>query len=118
MIALLLAILPLDDATCERCDLIELNHVHDDCGQHTFSQLIFWEWTGTKHDVIAWRLVKYTTQHPTRDWRRGGYYVRWLEGDKTREIRSPCYRESWTQYDVEMHERNELPKERRRELRE
>ena len=41
----------------------------------------------------------------------------WHDGEQIRQIRSKSIRETWTQYDPELVEREYLPKERRKELR-
>ena len=41
----------------------------------------------------------------------------WQDGEQIRHIHSKSIRETWTQYDPELVEREYLPKERRRELR-
>jgi hypothetical protein len=66
--------------------------------------------------VLAWRLVKNDAQFPQRDWERGGYLSVWQDGDVLRQIRAAAIRETWTQYDPELVEREWLPKEMRREL--
>jgi len=41
----------------------------------------------------------------------------WQDGEQIRHLRSKSIRETWTQYDPELIEREYLPKERRKELR-
>jgi hypothetical protein len=41
----------------------------------------------------------------------------WQDGEQIRHIRSKSIRETWTQYDPELVEREFLPKEKRKELR-
>jgi hypothetical protein len=67
--------------------------------------------------VRAWRLVKNPSQLPQRDWASGGYSATWQDGEQIRHIRSKSIRETWTQYDPELVEREFLPKEKRKELR-
>lgn len=72
-----------------------------------------------QHDfeVVAWRLLKHSNQLPQSDWKRGGFVATWQDGDVLRSVRSPLYRESWTQYDPELLEREYLSKHDRRGLR-
>jgi hypothetical protein len=56
-------------------------------------------------------------QLPQRDFRDGGYSSVWHDGDLLRDVHAESMRESWTQYDPELIEREFLPKERRKELR-
>jgi len=41
----------------------------------------------------------------------------WHDGEQLRNVHSRSIRETWTQYDPELVEREYLPKERRKELR-
>jgi hypothetical protein len=61
-------------------------------------------------------LVKNPSQLPQRDWSGGGYSAMWQDGEQIRHIRSKSIRETWTQYDPELVEREYLPKEKRKEL--
>lgn len=67
--------------------------------------------------VRAWRLVKHPSQRPTRDYKNGGYTAVWQDGEIMRRVNAPSMRETWTQYDPELFDREFLPKEQRRELR-
>jgi hypothetical protein len=109
---------PQGDVARDQVDLIELNHLYDDTGRHVFDQLIFYDWSplDCRYVVRAWRLVKNPTQLPTRTWPSGLYCAAWTDNDALREVRAPAMRESWTQYDPELVEREFMPKERRREL--
>lgn len=117
MIALLLlSIVPHDDVIRESCDVLWLEHFYDEQGRLVFDQLIFLDWTGERYDVRAWRLIKHPIQLPFRD-PSGRYAVLFQDGETTRRIEALSFRESWDQYDPELHEREKLPKEFRRELR-
>jgi hypothetical protein len=116
---LALGIAPKDDVVRESVDLIELNHFYDEHGRLVFDQVIFYDWSAgeARYNVRAWRLVKNPAQLPQRDWRLGGYSAMWQDGEQIRYIHSASIRETWTQYDPELVEREYLPKERRKELR-
>jgi len=103
----------------ESVDLIELNHFYDEHGRLVFDQVIFYDWSlsESRYNVRAWRLVKNPSQLPQRDWASGGYSAMWQDGEQIRHIRSKSIRETWTQYDPELVEREFLPKEKRKELR-
>jgi hypothetical protein len=105
--------------TRESVDLIELNHFYDEHGRLVFDQVIFYDWSASeaRYNVRAWRLVKNPAQLPQRDWAAGGYTAMWHDGEQIRHLRSKSIRETWTQYDPELVEREYLPKERRKELR-
>lgn len=115
----LLAVVPQDSVTRETVDLVELNHFYDENGRLVFDQVIFYDWSpkDARYNVRAWRLVKDTSQVPQRDWRDGCYSALWHDGEQLRKVQSQSIRETWTQYDPELMEREYLPKERRKELR-
>jgi hypothetical protein len=109
---------PIEDVPRDRIDLIEVNHFHDDQGRLVFDQVIFYEWSPEKgrHQVQAWRLLKNASQRPHRDYRTGEYVATWLDGETFREVRAATMRETWTQYDPELVEREHLAKEKRKDL--
>lgn len=103
----------------DRVALVEVNHYYDEYGKHVFDQLIFYDWNeeNGRYDVVAWRLIKHDTMLPTTDYDRGCYNVTWMDGDFPRLVRVEQIRETWTQYDPELLERDALPESKRRELR-
>ena len=109
---------PQQDVARETVDLIEINHFYDEHGRLVFDQVIFYDWSqdDARYMVRAWRLVKNPAQLPQRDWKDGGYAAVWQDGDLMRHVRAKSFRETWTQYDPELIEREFLPKERRKEL--
>lgn len=119
LVLALLSIIPHDDKLRESVDLIELNKFYDDDGKLVFPQLIFYDWSKSeaRYVVRAWRLVKDESQLPRRDWKTGGYVAIWQDGEQPRYIWSKHIRETWTQFDPELVQREILPKERRKELR-
>ena len=110
---------PVSETVAERVDLIELNHFYDDRGRLVFDQLIFYEWSPWQHryHVRDWRMIKNRGQLPERDWRRNQYRVRWFDGDVPREVTAPVMQQTWTQHDPELVNRQYLPKDVRRGLR-
>lgn len=100
----------------DSCHLIEINHYYDENGKLVFDQIIFWDWhcDGQQH-VCAWRLLKQAEQLPCRV--RGAWRCVWTDGDVLRRVTAPAMRETWTQYDPELADREPWPKEKRRELR-
>lgn len=116
---LLLAALPTGrDVAVDHVDLIEINHFFDEKGKLVFDQVIFYDWSKThsRYQVRAWRLLRDRGQYPERDWRRGEWWSLWHDGETLREVRAPAFRETWTQHDPELTERDYLPKEKRRDL--
>ena len=112
-------IAPREDVARESVDLIELNHFYDEHGRLVFDQVIFYDWSSAdaRYNVRAWRLVKNPAQLPQRDWSTGYFSAMWQDGEQLRHVQSQSFRETWTQYDPELVEREYLPKERRKELR-
>jgi len=100
----------------DRVSLVEVNHFYDNEARLVFDQLIFWDWHPAEgcYNVAAWRLLKSDSQLPTYE---QGYYVTlWHDGDTLRRVKAKQYLESWTTYDPELHNRQFLPKEKRRLL--
>lgn len=110
---------PIEDVARDKVDLIEHNHFYDEQGRLVFDQIIFYDWSpaDSRYMVRAWRLVKNPAQVPERDWRGDGYLAIWQDGEILRSVRAASMRETWTQYDPELYEREFLAKERRKELR-
>ncbi|MEQ8790501.1 MAG: hypothetical protein RIC55_29665 [Pirellulaceae bacterium] len=102
----------------DRVDLIEVNHVYDERGRLSFSQIIFYDWSPRvgRFQVRAWRMLKTQSQIPHRDWTTNDFVAVWHDEGILREVHADNFRESWTQHDPELIEREHLPKERRREL--
>lgn len=116
----LLCVVPINEGTViqQKVDLIEVNHFYDENGKKVFSQILFYEWNRfeSRHDVLAWRLLrKMNYRKPVRT-RKGDYKIVWDDNGQLREVECLVFRESWTQYDPELIERNYLPKEQRKGL--
>jgi len=107
-----------DSVVKDVVDLVEINHYHDARGEHVFDQLIFYDWSSQKHrfQVRAWRLIKTESQLPRRAHRQGNWLVRWHDDGILREVTAASQRETWTQYDPELIERDNLPQEQRLDL--
>lgn len=114
IVLFMLSIVPHSPVLRDSVEVLELNSFYDCEGKLVFVQLIGWEANGT---VCFWRMVKGDQHRPTRDWKNGSYRVTFMDGDQTRTIAAPSFRESWTQVDVELENRAILPAEKRRELR-
>ncbi|QDV13942.1 hypothetical protein CA51_38340 [Rosistilla oblonga] len=107
--------IPGTQSADEQVDLIELNHFFDEHGRHVFDQVIFYEWSQTHHrfHVKAWRLVKDPQQLPQKSWKPIGYRCVWHDDGVLRKVRSPAYRETWSQVDPERTNRQLLPQDQR-----
>lgn len=109
---------PRDEVTVDRVDLVELNHFFDDHGRLVLDQLIYYDWSPaeSRFQVRAWRLLKNPAQLPKRDGADGEFVARWHDGQVLRKVHARQFRETWTQYDPELFEREFLPKDKRRDL--
>ncbi len=116
---ILFATIPVDLTANDTADLVELNHFYDEEGRKVFDQVIWYDWNETysRFDVIDWRLVKCESILPVVDRERGGYSQVWWDGESARVVKSKGMRETWTQYDPELCERESLAKDQRRGLR-
>jgi hypothetical protein len=111
---------PVEPAVDE-VDLVEINHFFDEQGRLVFDQIIFYEWCSQecRYQVRDWRLLKTPGQVPLRNWRDGNFVAIWhdfKERDLLRRVNARMIRETWTQYDPELVEREFLPEGKRREL--
>lgn len=102
----------------DHVDLVEVNHYHDEQGRHVFDQMIFYDWNPhqRRFHVRAWRLIKEPTQVPRLDSRRNVWRVVWHDAGVLREVTADSHRETWTQYDPELINREHLAQDHRREL--
>lgn len=109
----LLATVPVEDVVLrDRVEVIETNHFYDADAKPVFTQAIFWS---DDNRIIDWRLVRNRQDEPRanievrRDYRTGGYVAAWDDNGLLREVRAKCWRETWTQYDVELVDRDKWP---------
>lgn len=121
LLLLLCGVTPIENFVQDEVDLVEINHFHDEKGRLVFDQIIFYDWCPLQHryNVRDWRLLKSMGQIPVRDWRTGQFVAVWhdfKEKNVLRTVRAASVRESWTQYDPELVEREFLAQEKRREL--
>ena len=112
---------PADEVTVDEVDVVEVNHFYDDQGRLVFDQVIYYDWSPihSRYQVRDWRLLKSPTQVPLRDWRDGGYVSEWedfKQRNGLRRVKSKSVRETWTQHDPELVEREFLAQENRTEL--
>lgn len=104
-----LTILPQGELP-ERCDLIECNHFFDSDGREVFVQHLAWDWHARHgcHHIATWALCK---QEQARHCYTSGD---WIVCMKERQFRAPVYRETWTQHDPELLDRERWPVANRR----
>ena len=109
---------PVEDLAVDRVDLIEVNHFYDEKGRLVFDQIIFYDWSATRsrYNIRDWRLLKTRAQLPRRDSQNQCFVAVWHDGNILRQVIATSCRESWTQYDPELTERQFLPKDRRPQL--
>lgn len=145
MCLFLFSITPLNDVPVARCEVIELNHYYDK-GRLVFDQIIYWgRYQGVEGlHVLEWRLVKdcrrdlteqerdqMREEFPGMDcheklWigspmvprRKGGEWeATWLDPEGVLlRVRACSFRETHTDYDQELEDREIVPKEDRRRI--
>ena len=106
ILLLIACILPVGSEPV-RCDQIELNRVYNDDGQLWLEQVIFWRW----EPAVGWACEGWRRLDHGR-LRKTPHGWRWEEPGLCVEAR--VMRQSWTQYDRELVNRDEWPVERRR----
>ncbi len=119
IVLLALSVVPPTDVCSETVDVVEVNHFYDDQGRLVFDQVIFYDWhhQQSHYHVRAWRLIKTPSQIPRRcHSSQFGYVTIWHDGYALRRVVAISLRETWTQYDPELLERELLPKQLRCEL--
>jgi len=120
MILVLFSIVPHDKQILEdKFDKVELNHFYDDQGRHTFDQVIWYDWDHLRnqHKVESWRLVKSPEILPVLNRNTNKYESLFYDKDaKFHLVIADYYIESWTQYDVELVDRENYDKDKRKDL--
>ena len=113
-------------------DVQELNHFYDDRGAPALDQVIWWrrKWSYCnlltnaykverryvyEHRIVDWRLIKNADSYPFRV--PGGWMMVFYDGKTNvyRCVRFKILDESWTMFDHELMDRDNLP-ENKREL--
>jgi hypothetical protein len=118
VIALLFAFV-LSTATPQpiKVDAVEINHYHDAKGEYVFSQLILRRWlrlaAGSGHRVEDWRLIK-SDRHLTITSKHGRKQIMFTEDGILRVLEVSRIRETWTQIDPELVDREIYPQDQRR----
>lgn len=103
---------PIEDAV----DVLEVNHLYDGDGRHIFDQLIGWNWHGNELHVVFWRLLKGREAFPQRRFASGVYEALWIDDGQARRVRGRSFRQTWTQHDPELANRQRWPQSQRRGL--
>lgn len=118
MLGLLLLIVPVEAHPTDRVDMLEVNHFHDCCGTPIFTQLIAWDfdYRNCRFQVRAWRMIRDGKPKVQIDHDREDAFALWNDNGTLREVRAPVLRETWTQEDPELWDRELWPRELRREL--
>ena len=112
---------PVQREAIDQVDLAEINHFYDEQGRLVFDQIIFYDWcpAQSRYNVRDWRLLKNPAQVPLRNWREGNFVAAWhdfKDRDLLRKVKAKMVRQTWTQYDPELLEREFLAQEKRLEL--
>jgi len=107
---------PQEVVAVDIVDLVEINHQYDEQGNLVLDQIIWYDWDRAKkkYEVRAWRLLKRPNQTPIKS---GNFWVAvWNDGPILRQVKSRQFRETWTQYDREIRERQSLTPNKRKPL--
>jgi hypothetical protein len=115
----LASIIPFSPLPSDHFDLIEINHYYDDDGNLYFTQVIGWDWSDSFADYIVQAYVllnkKESITLPTL--KSNIYEYKFIDQAHTvRKVTSKFFRETWTQYDPELVDRNRFPHEDRRDF--
>jgi len=102
-------------AVVDHVDLVEINHFCDDYGRAILHQMIFYDWCPEtqRYQVRDWQPLRKSYQYPTKDWRKDCHVAVWFDKGVKRVVEADLIRETWTQYDPELVERNYLPPDER-----
>lgn len=94
-----------------QCDLVEINHCHDENGKLKFVQCIAWDWAPDRNcfDAQQWVMVEAWSKT------RYGAVIRTGCGQPIR-IKCKYFRETWTNYDPERENTKEFPEKYRRKV--
>ena len=113
-----LGLQPIEPVALEQVDLVEINHYYDQRGKLVLDQIIFYEWCAERcrYQVRDWRLLKSANQLPRRNRHGNDYVAVWRDGQLLRKVHARAVRETWTLYDPEVADRENLPKNRRRKF--
>lgn len=114
---------PANTMLKDRVDLIEVNHFYDEQGRFVYDQIVFYDWCPRecRYQLRDWRLIKNGNQIPLQDAKTGEFTAVWSDFKSRNVLRKTTarlFRESWTQYDPELVEREFLPESKRKKLRE
>lgn len=113
----LTAYIPVETVARDHVTQIEVNRFYNGHGKLIFVQVIFWDHDNYQEPtVVAWRFIKTGQRKPYYDRKRHRWYLRWHDGDTLREVTATVQKETWTQFDPEVADREFVPMEQRRGL--
>ena len=116
LLLLAVSLLPLRPGLVEaRVDLVQHDSMHNERGEPTFDQVIFWADDGDGLKVVAWRLVHDGRFTPMRT--AYGWQQTFFDSGTLRRVRARSWLRTWSQeFDPELKNREAWPEERRRGL--
>lgn len=106
---------PMSPVVHDRCEVIERNSFYDGDGRLVFVQFVGWHTYDSGYHVGWWRLDKGQFQLK-RDYDNREWALKWMDDGVLREVRARTFDESFTQFDVELADRDLLPVPQRRPL--
>lgn len=111
----ILAVVPQGNVAYDQVDVVEINHYYDSKGHLVFDQVVYYDFdfATARHQTRDWRLKKSEWQVPQKNWRTGKHVARWLDNGTRRTVEANEVRETWTNFDPEIVERDYVPREKR-----
>lgn len=91
--------------------LVEVNHYLDRSGKENFVQVIAWDWSP---DYCRWHAQQWAI---VDEWERNGKSLHFTDNHAVEvELRFSVFRETWTTYDPEVHDRATFDQRYRRRV--
>lgn len=108
---MLLTLIPHEAIATDRCDVIEINSVHDkETGKFIFRQAIWWNWERERFHVADWRYMADDDIRPI------GSVSTWHDGTVLRCVECLGAIETYTTWDEEIRQRSVRRQEERGRL--
>lgn len=124
-----------DNTLVDNVTTIEVNTFYDEHAKRIFDQIVYWDNMKFSisdypqiyevYGVVAWKLIKgdsFNTGEISIKHKNGLYYAEWYTISNYRFVKhiviANQFRRTWTQEDPELVNREVIPKEKRRKLKE
>lgn len=99
-------------------DVVEFNHYYDKDGQLIFDQLIFYRWDGERFELIDCRTIRESGYYHNaiKSFTSSNNSILFISNDKLYKVRFGEFRETWTQEDPDVKDREKYQFEARKGL--